>query len=687
MSKVRRGRKASQVAGTGLPVDFDREICANLEAAEQREWLVTNGMGGFASGTVAGIVTRRYHALLMAALKPPLGRTLLVTKIDEIAEYGEKTFSLGANRWVGGAIDPKGYEFIQRFHLEDGTPVWTFACADALLEKRIWMEQGANTTYVTYKLVRASHPLRLALKVLVNYRDFHSGTRAGEWRMDIQPVEHGLRVMAFQGATPFYLLSPLASAYPAHNWYRDYDHAMERFRGLDDREDNLHAATFGASIDQGDEMTLVFSTEPAPDLDARQALERRLNHERSLVDQWHTAHPPRALTTPPWVKQLLLAADQFIVRRPLAKNPEAHTVIAGYHWFGDWGRDTMVALPGLTLATGRADVARDILHTFAQLTDQGMLPNTFPEDGDAPQFNTVDAALWYIEAVRQYVSVTRDMATLRELFPVMAGIIAQYAQGARYNIHADTEDGLLYAGERGVALTWMDARVGDWVVTPRIGKPVEVNALWFNALLTMSHFAASLKKPSGEYAGMAERVHESFQRFWNDETQCCFDILDGPEGNDASFRPNQIFAVSLTERLLSPGRMRAVVDACEHHLLTPRGLRSLSPDDFQYRGRCAGSLHERDAAYHQGTVWGWLLGPFVLARLRVYKDRARAASLLETLALSMTEYGLGTIAEIFDGDAPFAPRGCIAQAWTVGEVLRAWTEIQKSTREVTKIET
>jgi predicted glycogen debranching enzyme len=684
MSNAHGGRKPSPVAGLGLPVDFGRDICAKLEAAEQREWLATNGIGGFASGTVAGLVTRRYHALLMAALKPPLGRTLLVTKIDEIAEYGGKIFSLGANRWVGGAIDPKGYEFIQRFHLEGATPVWTFACADALLEKRIWMEQGANTTYVTYRLVRASHPLRLALKVLVNYRDFHSTTHAGDWRMDVQPVEHGLRVIAFPDATPFYLLSLRAVAYPAHNWYRDYDHAVERFRGLDDHEDNLHAATFGASIEQGNEVTLVFSTEPAPDLDARQALDRRLNHERSLVDQWNAAHPTLAATTPPWVRQLLLAADQFIVRRPLAQNPQARTVIAGYHWFGDWGRDTMIALPGLTLSTGRADIARDILQTFAQFTDQGMLPNTFPEGGDAPQFNTVDAALWYIEAVRQYVAVTRDTATLRELFPVLAGIIAQYAQGARFNIHADPEDGLLYAGERGVALTWMDAKVGDWVVTPRIGKPVEVNALWFNALLTMSRFAGSLKKPSGDYASMAARVHESFQRFWNDQAQCCFDILDGPEGNDPSFRPNQIFAVSLAERLLSPGRMRAVVDACEHQLLTPRGLRSLSPDDFQYRGRCAGPPHERDAAYHQGTAWGWLLGPFLVARLRVYKDRARAASLLEMLARSMTEYGLGSCAEIFDGDAPFAPRGCIAQAWTVGELLRAWTEIQKLKRETGK---
>jgi predicted glycogen debranching enzyme len=393
-------------------------------------------------------------------------------------------------------------------------------------------------------------------------------------------------------------------------------------------------------------------------------------HERLLLDRWDSAQSKTP--TPPWVRQLVLAADQFIVARPNPRNPQARTVIAGYPWFGDWGRDTMISLPGLPLLTGRPEISKDILGTFARFVDRGMLPNTFPEGGEAPQFNTVDAALWYFEAVRQYFAATRDAATLRELFPILAGIISQYAQGTRFNIHADPADGLLYAGEPGVALTWMDAKVGDWAVTPRIGKPVDVNALWFNALLTMAGFARSLKKNSSEYESMALRAREGFRRFWNASAQCCFDVLDGPGGNDASFRPNQLLAVSLSERLLTADQRRAVVDGCERELLTPRGLRSLSPRDPQYCGHYGGPQHDRDAAYHQGTVWGWLMGPFVLAHLRVYQDRARAAAFLEPMREAILEFGLGTVGEIFDGDAPYHPRGCIAQAWTVGELFRAW---------------
>ncbi|HEV2352466.1 MAG TPA: amylo-alpha-1,6-glucosidase [Terriglobia bacterium] len=651
-------------------------MCANLATSEAREWLITNGIGGFAAGTMAGLLTRRYHGLLVAALKPPLGRTLLVTKIDEVAEYEGKTFVLGANRWAGGAVDPRGYEFIERFHLEGTTPVWTYALDGALLEKRVWMEQGANTTYVSYRLVRSPGALHLASKVLINYRDFHSCTHAGDWRMDVQPVDHGLRVIAFPGATPFYLLSSQATAESVHDWYRNYDLAVERYRGLEACEDHLHAATFGATLAPGDGVTLVLSTESAPHVDSSSAFGRRLQHERSLLVRWDSAQPSLKKSTPPWALQLVLAADQFIVARPNAQNPRARTVIAGYPWFGDWGRDTMIALPGLTLITGRSEISKDILRTFARFVDRGMMPNTFPEGGEPPHFNTVDAALWYFEAARQYFAATRDSAMLRELFPILAEIISQYTKGTRFNIHADPADGLLYAGESGVALTWMDAKVGDWVVTPRVGKPVDVNALWFGALLTMARLARSQKKNSSEYESMALRAREGFRRFWNATSQCCFDVLDGPEGNDARFRPNQILAVSLSERLLSAEQRRAVVDACERELLTPSGLRSLSPRDPQYRGHYGGPPHERDAAYHQGTVWGWLLGPFVLAHLQVYQDRARAAAFLEPAAQAILEFGLGTVGEIFDGDAPFAPRGCIAQAWTVGELLRAWVACQ-----------
>jgi len=662
-------------------IDFGRDVCGDLSAAEQREWIVTNGIGGFASGTAPGLLTRRYHGLLVAALKPPLGRTLLVAKLDEVADYDGRTYALSTNRWAGGTLDPQGYRFIETFRLEGTMPVWTFACADAQLEKRVWMQHGANTTYVRYKLVRAGRPIELTVKALVNYRDYHSSTHAGDWRMNIEPVDHGVRVDAFQGATPFYVLSAEASAEAAHDWYRNFDLAVARYRGLDDHEDHLHAATFRVKLEPGDSATIVLSTEPAPGLDGGKAWAARLGRERDLVDRWTKANLSASSRAPAWIRQLVLAADQFIVSRPLPDDPEAHSVIAGYHWFGDWGRDTMIALPGLTLSTGRPEIARCILRTFSRFVDRGMLPNRFPDAGEAPEYNTVDATLWYFEAIRQYVASTRDQALLRELFPVLADIVAWHTRGTRYNIHVDPADGLLYAGEPGVQLTWMDAKVGDWVVTPRIGKPVEVNALWYNAVVTMSQFARSLGRPADEYESLARRARTGFQRFWNQAGGCCFDVIDGPDGNDASLRPNQLFAVSLPESPLSPEQQRAVVDACARDLLTSHGLRSLSADDPRYQSHYGGGPRERDAAYHQGTVWGWLLGPFVLAHLRVYNDPVLAASLLEPMASHLKVHGLGTASEIFDGDAPFAPRGCIAQAWTVAEVLRAWTLLRAQARD------
>lgn len=453
-------------------VDFGREICGDLRAAEQLEWLVTNGLGGFASGTVAGLLTRRYHGLLVAALDPPRGRTLLVSKVDETVEYDGRAFPLSTNRWAGGAIEPHGYRHMERFRLEGTTPVWTFACADALLEKRVWMQQGANTTYVRYDLVRGSRPMSLAAKVLVNYRDFHSSTHAGEWQMRIEPVRQGLRVVAFEGATPFYLLSNSAAAEPAHDWYGNFDLAVERDRGLDDREDHLHAATFRAELPPGGHVTLVVSTEPAPNLDGLSAWKVRAEFERGPLEQWVRAFPREARGAPAWIRQLVLAASAFIVKRPPAGSSDGHSIIAGYPWFGEWGRDAMIALPGLTLATGRPETARSVLCTFAKYLDRGMLPNCFPEAGSEAEYNSVDAALWLLEAARQYVEATDDYKLLHDLFPALEEIVIAYVRGTRHHICVDPADGLLYAGEPGVQLTWMDAQVGDWVVTPRIGKPV-----------------------------------------------------------------------------------------------------------------------------------------------------------------------------------------------------------------------
>jgi glycogen debranching enzyme len=636
-------------------LDWGREVCGRLPVAESREWLCTNGIGGFASGTVAGLLTRRYHGLLVAALQPPLGRTLLVAKADETAEYDGRRYRLGANRWADGSVDPHGYRDLERFRLDGTSPVWTYALGDALLEKRVFMEPGANTTYVRYRLLRARSPASLEVTLLANYRDYHGTTRGPSWTMRVEPVPDGLRVAAYDGARPYVLLGQGAQLRPAHTWYERFWLSEEQARGLEAQDDHLHVGTARAWLRPGSAVTLVCSTESAPSVDGEAAWQRRRRHEDDLRARWHGVDPA-ARRAPAWVE---------------------HLVLAGYHWFGDWGRDTMIALPGLTLATGRPDVARPVLTTFARFVDRGMLPNRFPDAGEVPEYNTADATLWYFEAIRAYHAATEDAALVKELYPVLEDIVSWHRTGTRYGIGEDAADGLLRAGEPGVQLTWMDAKVGDWVVTPRIGKPVEINALWYNALRTMSAFARLLGRPAGPWEALADQVRRGFARYWNAPAGYCYDVLDGPDGHEDALRPNQIFAVSLPESPLDPARQRQVVDACARQLLTSFGLRSLAPDHPQFRGGYAGGPRERDASYHQGCVWGWLLGPFVLAHLRVHDDPALAGSYLEPLAHHLADYGVGSIAEIFAGAPPFTPCGCIAQAWSVGETLRAWLEVAR----------
>ena len=662
-------------AFSSAAIQFGREICNDLAAAEAREWLVTNGIGGFASGTLAGSFTRRYHGILVAALQPPVGRTQMVGAVDEVVNYAGQEFQLGTHHWASGVVAPQGFAQIEEFWLDQTTPVWTYALGDARLEKRIWMKQGENTTYVQYTLRKGSEA-ELDLKVLVNYRDFHSVTHGGDWRMQMERVAHGIRVTAYERATPFYLRCLGADCDPLHIWYRDCAFPLEAERGLEDREDQLLAASFRARLESGQPLTLVLSTSEATSLDGEAAHRASAARADAILAACHSAGGNAGTEEPTWQKQLVLAADQFIVKRPLPEEPNGNSIIAGYHWFGDWGRDTMIALPGLTLATGRPEIARQILLAFAEYADGGMLPNNFPDAGGKPEYNSIDAAMWYFEAVRQYVTATKDAKTLEKLFAVLAGMIEAHAQGTRYNIHVDPADGLLYGGEPGVQLTWMDAKIGDWVVTPRTGKPVEINALWINALAAMAEFAQMLRTPAERYEQMETAAKASFQKFWNAERNCCFDVIDAPGiGNDASLRPNQIFAASLPVSPLTPQQQKAVVDTCAAHLLTPVGLRSLAPGEPGYAGHYRGGPRERDAAYHQGTVWAWLQGPFALAHYRVYKDRAAAQRFLETLGSRMDTYGIGTLPEIYDGDAPQKPRGCIAQAWSVGEVLRAWREL------------
>src|SRR2546426_957305 len=565
-------------------LQFGREICGSLDIAEQREWLVTNGIGGFASGTVSGNLTRRYHGLLVAALHPPVGRTQLVAKLDETVRYAGIEYALATNRWLSGAVEPKGHLNIESFVLEGTTPIWQFALGDALVEKRIWMSQGENTTYVQYTLLRGGQSLELELKALVNYRDFHSSTHAGDWQMKVEPIEEGVQINAFDGATPFYLLSAEAEFETRHEWHRDCFLPLAKYRGLDDREDHLLAAIFSTELALSESVTLVLTTNADAQLDGSRAWEEHAEHEKKLFVKWASHDAQAASSAPDWVQQLILAADQFIVKRSLPEEADGRSIIAGYHWFGDWGRDTMIALPGLTLTTGRADVARKILLAFARYVDGGMLPNDFPDAGGRPEDNTVD-----------------------------------------------------------------------------------------NALETMAALAPAAGRSGEPFAKMAAMVKQSFGKFWNSASRCCYDVIDAPGiKNDATLRPNQIFAVSLPESPLTPEQQRAVVDVCARRLVTSHGLRSLAQEEPGYQGHYGGAPRERDGAYHQGTVWGWLMGPFVLAHLRVYQDRRAALSFLEPLGKQITSHGLGTLSEIFDGDAPFTPRGCIAQAWTVGEVLRAW---------------
>ncbi|MFN9644157.1 MAG: amylo-alpha-1,6-glucosidase [Cyanobacteriota bacterium] len=696
-----------------MAISFGSEICGDLASAEAREWLVTNGLGSYGCGTVAGSLTRSYHGLLVAALgapADPCARTLLVTALEEVAELGHRSTPLATQRRATGVLEPAGYPWIVSFALEGSVPTWRYALGDALLEKRLWMRPGAHTTTVHYRLLQASQPLRLSLGVLVNARSHHGGTDQPE--LHLQAVPRGVEIVPrLAGVPPFRVLSDRGGSQVAGpgEWCAGFALTAEEERGLPSQAFHLRAARITAWLrPEQPTLTLVASTEADPELDGERALRERRAHDAALLEQWRAAQPQLTELAPPWVEQLVLAADQFVVARALGGLatgnetwPEGNgqeiaatamvegdtaavgrTVLAGYPWFGDWGRDTMISLPGLTLVTGRPAIARQILRTYAGFIRQGMLPNRFPDGGETlgeADYNTVDATLWYVEALRHYHQATGDTGLIRELLPMLREIVEAHCQGTRHGIQRDPADGLLRAGAPGVQLTWMDAKVYGEVITPRIGKPVEVNALWCCALRTIARFAELCGASGAAYGALAEEARCGFQRFWNPAMGCCFDVLDGPDGSDgawaAALRPNQLLAVALTDALLSPEQARQVVAICGQRLLTPHGLRSLDPDDPAYQGHYGGGPEARDRAYHQGTVWGWWLGPYALAHARVYRDPAGALRLLEAMAHHLNTAGLGSISEIFDGDSPHRPRGCIAQAWSVAEVLRAWVEL------------
>ncbi|MFI4949122.1 MAG: amylo-alpha-1,6-glucosidase [Alphaproteobacteria bacterium] len=663
------------------PIRFEAAELTDLAADERREWWLANGKGGYAGGTVALSLTRRYHGLLIASVDPPLGRALVLTKADATLHLGAAHYPLFTNRWGGGAIDPDGYKLLDSFHLDGTVPVWRFRCGEAIVEHRIWMEHGADTVYLAWRLEGGAADA-LSVTFLANGRDHHGDTWQNGFNPEITGGGGGLTV-AVRGRFTLRIAGTGGEIAPRRDWYGNFDLPVERERGLNDRDSHLHVGDGHLPLQPGTWAGYVADLDPGmpPDLDA--ALDRRRAHDRGALEKAIAADPIFA-EAPGWVTRLVLAADLYRIARPLPDVPDGRSAIAGYPWFGDWGRDTMIALPGLCLATGCFAEARLILETFARFVDGGMLPNVFPGAGDKPEYNTVDAALWYVEAFRAYVAASGDEAALKRAFPVLASIVEHYTDGTRYGIAVDPADGLLRAGETGVQLTWMDAKIGDWVVTPRIGKPVEINALWFNALTAMAELAERLGLSASEYRDAADKAKVGFARFVRPGGRGLHDVIDGPNGNDASLRPNQIFAVSLPASPLGSKQQRAVLDACAP-LATPYGLRSLAPADPDYRGACTGGPAERDGAYHQGTVWAWLLGPWALAQYRVFDDAAAAQALLSPIGDHLRDAGLGQVSEIFDGDPPHTPRGCPAQAWSVACVLEAWWKLEHAKTSATAL--
>jgi predicted glycogen debranching enzyme len=643
-------------------IQFDQSVCRNLDSASRREWLETNGLGGFASSTIAGMNTRRYHGLLVAATRPPVGRMVLLSKLEETLTIDGRSYQLSVNQYPG-AIHPRGYVYLKQFRL-DPFPVLVYQIESVELEKTIFMVYGEDTTVIQYAFRGQAQSCTLELKPLIAFRDYHSTTHQNDSLHPGFTIEEGnVRVTPYDGLPSLYISHPGGELSDSGEWYHNFEYEREKERGLDYREDLFNPFTLVLDLSRNPEQTLIAST-VAHAIESAESLRAFEIRRREAI----LAATP---TDRVFVKSLTRAADQFIVKRG-----QHATVIAGYHWFSDWGRDTMIALPGLTLSTGRPEIARSILLAFAGCVNQGMVPNRFPDAGQTPEYNTVDATLWFFEAVRAYLAYTGDLEFISaSLYDLLADMVAWHERGTRYGIRVDP-DGLLRAGESGTQLTWMDAKVGDWVVTPREGKPVEIQALWYNALRVMENLAGRLSRPAewAHYKDSAEGAKSNFLKlFWNAAGECLYDVVNGEE-RDVSIRPNQIFAVSLFHSMLSPALAVQVVETVQRHLLTPFGLRTLSPSDPQYRGRFGGDPRSRDSAYHQGTAWPWLMGPFLTAYLKVHGPSATAREQVSKWLSELTRYigdeGVGQLPEVFDGDTPQAPGGCIAQAWTVAELLR-----------------
>lgn len=633
---------------------------SDFGSAAAREWLAVNGIGGFASGSVAGANTRRYHALLVAALGPPFGRMALLSRLEERVTVQGESFALAANQYASGMIHPDGWRYLAEF-APWPVPTWTYRMpGDTVLIKRIYLARGKNTVYVTYTLREAPASVTLTLFPYVVWKSYHAEMHPWPGFPARQGFEvGGCFLQATDDAPTLRLRAPGAKWSPTNWWHERILHERERERGLDCEEDLYCPVAADLTLRAGQTVAFTATIEEEEPEDPTLALAAVRAHQAKLLAAAGDAAGDDA------GRDLVLAADQFVVT-----TGGRATVLAGYPWFTDWGRDTMIALPGLCLATGRADVAREILQSFAVHVSEGMIPNRFPDAGETPDYNTVDATLWYVHACERYVEATGDAEFQRRLLPTLEEIARAHLRGTRYGIGVDPEDGLLAAGEPGVQLTWMDAKIGDWVVTPRTGKPVEINALWIEALRILAAWKS--EGPDGIYTRHADRAAAAFVKtFVRPDGLGLYDLIR-PDGTpDAAVRPNQAIAAALPRSPLSEEQVRSVVDVIAAELLTPYGLRTLARSDPAYRPRYGGGPLERDGAYHQGTVWPWPLGPFIDAYRRAYGDEAAIRRFLAPLEAHLRDYGVGGVAEVFDGDPPHRPNGCPWQAWSVSELLRS----------------
>jgi len=657
-----------------------------MKNLDRREWLLTNGLGSFASGTVSDARTRTYHGWLVAALDPPSQRTLLLSHIEASLEVAHKVAALGTNYWGNNIIEPEGFQLLENFEIEP-VPTWVWQEDNWRLARRIIMPHAAqsnvpqdNTSRVLIQYCYTGEVRGiLRLRFMIADRDFHHQQQADPNLHFSQIVEPQQIILQAQRpgwiGTPWQLRWTEGKYQYDPVWYWNYRLPEETNRGLGDREDLYSPGYLTIALETGSCITLEARVGHNTTLSALQnveftdAVQAEQNRLVQVFNFEHTSSHQRQ-------RQLLRASDQFIVHRASIAGP---TVIAGYHWFNDWGRDTLIALPGLALTTQRFDLAKGLLQTFGRYCRNGLIPNTFPDRGTEPSYNSIDAALLWIETLGLYLEATQDWDFLVEEYPIVQQIYKAFIAGTKFNIQVDATDGLVSWDAPDVALTWMDAVVCGQPVTPRRGKPVEINALWYSALCWASTWAERLSQKEGSksrlmnqaqrYQQQAQQVKDSMQKFWNPTKSYLYDTIEPDDRLNSQIRPNAVLALSYQHCALPTHQGHQVLEVARQKLLTPYGLRSLAPEDSQYTGQCTGDVQQRDRAYHQGTVWTWLIGAYIRAWQRYHLEPVPFdwQPLLEHL---QAQACLGSISEIFDGDPPHTPRGAIAQAWSVAEVLR-----------------